>query len=148
MRHWKTETEHLGMYSFAQVRNQFCASSATSSSRCETFCFAQDAAQQQAANEMFRRLVQAEKKHKVVKVIENDGTVRWGSAVNVSPTGFTLSMPSARGIDMEVSLNYDQVRSVHYETGRNIFIRHFVNTVTAPIWVPVFIVWGLQGNRC
>ena len=43
---------------------------------------------------------------------------------------------------------YDQVMSAHYETRRNTFLRHFVVMVTGPIWVPVFIAWGLQGNRC
>ena len=103
---------------------------------------------EQTTNEMIRRLTQAQEKGETVQVTLKDGTMRWGRAVDISATAFSLSSPAANGSDMRVSLRYDQVTFVRYESGRNRFVRSLIDLVTAPIVIPVFIIWGLQGHTC
>ena len=112
-------------------------------------CFAQDKAQEGTSDELIHRLTQAQKKGKIVQVTLKDRAMRWGRPADVSANSFSLSNIAADGSEMKFPIRYDQVTSFRFEIGRTTrILRGIRDVVTAPIVVPVFIVWGLQGHRC
>jgi len=94
---------------------------------------------------MIRRLLQAQKKGKTVRVTLTDGTIEWGQPVDISTTAFTLSSTTW---NRKVSLRYDQLKSMRYEGGWRRFFEVIRDVATSPIVLVVFAIWGLQGHRC
>lgn len=109
---------------------------------------AQDKLHEGARDEMVRRINQAEKKRGIVCVTLKDGTMRWGRPAVASAQSFSLSSPAADGSHMKVLLQYDQVRSVSFESRWTKTVRGIRDVVTAPILGPVFMFWAQWRFRC
>jgi hypothetical protein len=111
-------------------------------------CLAQDKLHERTTDEMIRRITQAQKQGRIVRIALKDGRMKWGRPAHVSAESFSLSDVAADGSNMEVLLRYDQVTSVRFESGWIKAVRGIRDVVTAPIVVPVLMVWAHRRFQC